>query len=349
MAETTGKKPLEGETGQSEASKKVADAMSGKLGLANITVVGVGGGGSATIARLMQQNAPGVNFVCVNTDIRALHSVHGDGLIIVPIGEGLTHGFGAGGRPEVGEEAAISGRAALAQVLSGSDIVFICTGLGGGTGTGAAPVVAEVARKIGALVIGMATLPFSWEGHKRMETAFSGLKKLKENVDNIILVHNDRLGTLASGETAMSEVFKMADSVVAEGILVVAEIVNVPGDINVDLADIRSVMSLHGEALMAIGTSAGPFGAQTAAEKALKNPLLDVSINGAKGILFTVKSGPKLSLGQVNAAGKLISAAVAPDAMIFFGMQTIPEMGDQVQITLIATGIPSPSEQPQAK
>jgi cell division protein FtsZ len=336
-------------TGQSEASKKVADIMSGKMGLANITVVGVGGGGSSTIARLMQQNAPGVNFVCVNTDIRALHSIQGEGLIIVPIGETLTHGFGAGGKPEVGEEAAVSGRAALAQVLSGSDIVFICTGLGGGTGTGAAPVVAEVARKVGALVIGMATLPFSWEGHKRMETAFSGLKKMKDNVDNIILVHNDRLGALASGKTAMSDVFKMADSVVAEGILVVAEIVNVPGDINVDLADIRSVMSLKGEALMAIGTSEGPLGAQEAAEKAIKNPLLDVSINGAKGVLFTVKSGPKLSLGQVNAAGKLISQAVDPEAMIFFGMQTVPEMGDQVKVTLIATGIPEPSGKPEAK
>lgn len=335
--------------GQSEASKKVADMMSGKMGLANITVVGVGGGGSSTIARLMQQHAPGVNFVCVNTDIRALHSIQGEGLIVVPIGETLTHGFGAGGKPEVGEEAALSGRAALAQVLSGSDIVFICTGLGGGTGTGAAPVVAEVARKVGALVIGMATLPFSWEGHKRMETAFSGLKKMKENVDNIILVHNDRLGALASGKTAMSDVFKMADSVVAEGILVVAEIVNVPGDINVDLADIRSVMSLKGEALMAIGTSEGPLGAQEAAEKAIKNPLLDVSINGAKGVLFTVKSGPKLSLGQVNAAGKLISGAVDPEAMIFFGMQTVAEMGDQVKVTLIATGIPAPIPQPPAK
>ena len=349
MTETTGKEPLEGEMGQPEANKKVAAMVSGKLGIANITVVGVGGGGSSTIARLMQQNAPGVNFVCVNTDIKALHSVHGEGLIIVPIGESITHGFGAGGKPEVGEEAAVTGRAALAQVLSGSDIVFICTGLGGGTGTGAAPVVAEVAKRVGALVIGMATLPFSWEGHKRMETALSGLKKMKENVDNIILVHNDRLGALASGETAMPEVFKIADSVVAEGILVVAEIVNVPGDINVDLADIRSVMSLKGEALMAIGTSEGPLGAQEAAEKAIKNPLLDISINGAKGVLFTVKSGPKLSLGQVNAAGKLISSAVDPDAMIFFGMQTVPEMGDQVKVTLIATGIPEPSGKPAPK
>jgi cell division protein FtsZ len=335
--------------GQSEASKRTADMVSRKLGLANITVVGVGGGGSSTISRLMQQKAPGVNFVCVNTDIRALQSLRGEGLIIVPIGESVTQGFGAGGKPEVGEEAAVSGRAALAQVLSGSDIVFICTGLGGGTGTGAAPVVAEVARSLGALTIGMATLPFSWEGHKRMETALSGLKRMKENVDNIILIHNDRLGDLASGRTAMPDVFKMADSVVAEGILVVAEIVNIPGDINVDLADIRSVMSLRGEALMAIGTSSGPLGAQEAAEKAIKNPLLDISISGAKGILFTVKSGPKLSLGQVNAAGKRISKAVSPDAMIFFGMQTVPDMGDEVKITIIATGIPEPGQQAPTK
>ncbi len=322
------------------ASKKMAPIIRKRLGIANITVVGVGGGGCNTVTRLMQQNAPGVNFVCINTDVKALQSSQRDGLIVLPIGEALTQGFGAGGKPEVGEQAALAGRAALRQVLSGSDIVFIATGLGGGTGTGAAPVVAEVAKKCGALVVAMVTLPFAWEGHKRLETALSGLNKLREHVDNMILVHNDRLSNLVRGDVPMQEAFKIADSAVAEGILVVAEIVNVPGEINVDLADIRAIMAMSGQALMAIGSGSGVNGAQQAAESAVKNPLLDTGIEGAKGVLFTVKGGPKLTLGQVNAAGRFISKAVDPDCTIFFGMHILQEMGDEVRLTLIATGIP---------
>lgn len=326
--------------GGRSAPKKVAPLIRKRLGVANITVVGVGGGGCNTVTRLMQQNAPGVNFVCINTDIKALQSVQKDGLIVLPIGEVLTQGFGAGGKPEVGEQAALAGKAALRQVLSGSDIVFIATGLGGGTGTGAAPVVADIAKKCGALVVGMVTLPFSWEGHKRLETAIGGLSRLRERVDNLILIHNDRLSNLVRGDVAMQEAFKIADSAVAEGILVVAEIVNVPGDINVDLADIRSIMALPGQALMAIGSGSGVNGAQQAAENAIKNPLLDISIAGAQGVLFTVKGGPKVTLGQVNAAGRLIAKTADPEAIIFFGMHIQQDMGDEVRLTLIATGIP---------
>lgn len=323
-----------------EATGKAPRMVRRKLGVANITVVGVGGGGCNTVSRMIKQSVPGVNFVCVNTDIKALQTIRGEAVILLSIGETLTRGFGAGGDPNVGEQAALTGRSALRQVLSTSDIVFITAGLGGGTGTGAAPVVAEIAKKVGALAIGLVTLPFSWEGHKRMETAISGLKNLREKVDNLIIVHNDRLRVLVEKDASMQEAFRVADAAVAEGIFVVAEIINVPGDINVDLADVRAIMALPGQAIMAIGTGSGYTGAQDAAEKAVKNPLLDMSIDGAKGALFLVKGGPKLTLGQVNSAGKFISNAVHPDAMIFFGMHIDPQMGDEVRLTIIATGIP---------
>lgn len=311
-----------------------------RLGVANITVVGVGGGGCNTVMRLLESQPVGVNFVCLNTDIVALENINSDGVIVVPIGKAMTKGFGAGGDPQVGEQAALSGKTGLRQVLSGSDIVFITTGLGGGTGTGAAPVVAEMARKVGALTVAMVTLPFSWEGQKRMQTALSGLSKLKDKVDNVILVHNDLIARLVSGDSTMKEAFKAADSAVTEGIMVVSEIVNTPGDINVDLADVRAVLALPGNALMSIGQSSGIDGAMEAAEKAIRNPLLDMSISGAKGVLFTVKGGPGLTLKQVNSAGRRIAQAVDPDAMIFFGMAIKPEMGDKIRITIIATGIP---------
>ncbi|MFA4835433.1 MAG: cell division protein FtsZ [Dehalococcoidia bacterium] len=338
----------QGTTGAKKAkpkARKKPAATSGmitkrKFGVANITVVGVGGGGCNTVQRLLHEKPTGVNFVCLNTDARALQTLQGDGLIVLPIGESLTRGFGAGGNPQVGEEAAGSGRKALKQVLSGSDIVFICSGLGGGTGTGAGPVVAEIAKSVGATTVAMVTLPFSWEGHKRMETAMGGLSKLREKVDNLIMVHNDRIAQLVKADTLMQEAFKAADSAVSEGILVVSEIVNTAGDINVDLADIRAILAMPGNALMSIGMGSGANGAREATESAINNPLLDLSIKGAKGVLFTVKGGQKLTLGQVNTAGKLISDAVDPEATIFFGMTMKPEMGDNVKITVIATGIP---------
>ncbi|MEK7281897.1 MAG: hypothetical protein AAB037_06085, partial [Chloroflexota bacterium] len=194
--EEQGTAVLEPSGNNKKEAKPKAKFVRRRLGVANITVVGVGGGGSNTVTRLMKERPVGINFVCVNTDMKALESARGEGLIVVPIGEALTRGFGAGGNPEVGEQSALAGRAALKQVLSGSDIVFITTGLGGGTGTGAAPVVAEIAKKVGALSVAMVTLPFSWEGHKRMQTALSGLSALKEKVDNIILIHNDLIGQL---------------------------------------------------------------------------------------------------------------------------------------------------------
>ncbi|MDD5094323.1 MAG: cell division protein FtsZ [Dehalococcoidia bacterium] len=320
--------------------KKPAGFVKGKFGVANMTVVGVGGGGCNTVSRLMEEHPIGINFVCVNTDAKALQNLQGDNLIVIPIGELLTKGFGAGGRPEVGAQAAESNRAALKQVLSGSDIVFITTGLGGGTGTGAAPVVAEMAKKVGALTIAMVTLPFSWEGHKRMKTALSGLSKLRDHVDNVILINNDMMTKLVPSNATMQEAFKIADSCLTEGILVVNEIVNQPGEINVDLADVKVVLELPGNALMTIGEAAGKDAALAAAENAIRNPMLDLSVAGAKGILFTIKSGPKLTLNEVNAAGKRIAQSVSKDATIFFGMSLKPEMQNKVRFTIIATGIP---------
>lgn len=311
-----------------------------KMGVANITVVGVGGGGCNTVMRLHQEHPEGMNFVCCNTDAKALQSIRGDNIIVLPIGETLTRGFGAGGNPQVGEEAATAASKTLKQVLTGSDIVFVCTGLGGGTGTGAAPVVAQIAKSVGALTVAMVTLPFQWEGHRRMETAISGLARLRENVDNVIMVHNDLMASLVPASATMAEAFRITDEAVTEGIMVVNEVVNTPGEINVDLADVKAILGLPGEALMSIGQGSGKDAAQQAAENAIKNPLLDISVDGAKGVLFTVKGGPQLTLAQVNLAGRKISQAVDPDAMIFFGMSLKSGMEDKVRITIIATGIP---------
>jgi cell division protein FtsZ len=258
----------------------------------------------------------------------------------VVVGQSITRGFGAGGDVEVGRAAIVSDRATLEEMLVGADIVFITAGLGGGTGTGAAPVVAEVAKETGAMAVGMVTLPFSWEGRKRLEAAIGGLSRLREKADNLILVHNDRLTRLVPEEVTMQEALKLADEAVAQGILVVADVVNVPGDINVDLADIKTVLGYPGASLMAIGESSGLKGVQTAVQTALQNPLLDLSINGAQGVLFDVRGGPNLTLHQVNEAGRIIAKASDPQAMIFFGLRIDPGMGDKFQLTILATGIP---------
>lgn len=346
MADEGKAAPAEGAAkGKSTRTKKRAGFLTGRVGVANITVVGVGGGGCNTVSRLMQENPPGINFVCINTDAKALATLKGDNLIVIPIGETLTKGFGAGGNPKVGEQAAATGRTGLRQVLSGSDIVFITSGLGGGTGTGAAPVVAEIAKKVGALTVAMVTLPFSWEGHRRMETAMGGLARLRDQVDNMILIHNDMMADVVPSNATMKEAFKVTDEAVTEGIMVVDEIVNAPGEINVDLADVKAILGMPGNALMSIGeASAKEGGAAAATDKAIKNPLLDLSVNGAQGVLFVVKGGPNLTLNDVNQAGRRISQAVSPDAMIFFGMSLKPEMEDRVRITVIATGIPEPKD-----
>lgn len=307
-----------------------------------IKVVGVGGGGCNAVRRMMQrQQVPGLECIVVNTDVKSLDLAAG--ALSLQIGEHLTHGFGAGGDPRVGERAADEGSLLLKRAVKDAELVFITVGMGGGTGTGAAPVVAEIARESGALVIAVVTTPFSFEGKRRLEVALGGLHRLKEEVDNIIIVHNDRLLQFTDHNASIMQAFAMADEVVTEGILSISQLVNVPGEINVDLADVKVVMSMPGTALMAIGQSEGQHPAMDAVEQAMSNPLLDVSMKEAKGVLLSFSGGPDMSLGEVNEAATLISREADPNAKIFFGM-AIPtdELKGKAKATLIATGIKLP-------
>ncbi|MFH1141261.1 MAG: cell division protein FtsZ [Chloroflexota bacterium] len=306
---------------------------------ASIAVIGVGGGGCNAVMRMIRERTvPGVRYICVNTDVKSLQMVKG--AAIIQIGQRLTHGLGAGGDPTVGNQSAEQDHSALRQAIGNPDLVFVTAGMGGGTGTGAAPIVAEIARNAGALVVGLVTTPFSWEGSRRLELAKAGIERLREKVDNLVVVHNERLLELMDKNVSMEEALRRADEAVMYGVLSVAELVNVPGEINVDLADVRTIMKLPGRALMAIGEAPEPGGALEAAKIAVANPLLNISIEGAKGILFCVNGGPKLTLGDVNAAGELISSKVDRKAIIFFGMVNNVHNEDRVRLTLIATGIP---------
>lgn len=309
---------------------------------AKICAIGVGGGGSNAIMRMMKARAvPGVTYVCVNTDVKSLAQARGAHTI--QIGEEITRGMGAGGNPETGAQAADFSRKELEEVVAEADLVFLAIGMGGGTGTGAAPVVADIARSSGALVVAVATTPFAFEGARRMETAHAGIGRLRPHVNNLIVIHNDRLLDLFQKETTMDEALRMADDAVMLGVLSVAELVNLPGEINVDLADVKAIMGLPGEALMAIGEAKGDGGPLEAARQAVGNPLLDLSIEGAQGVLFNVKGGPSMTLGDVNAAGEFVASQVSPNAMIFFGMVSAGAKTDKTQVTIIATGIPSTS------
>lgn len=313
---------------------------------AAITVIGVGGGGCNAVIRMMRERVvPGVKYICVNTDIKSLQQAKD--ATVLQIGERLTHGLGAGGDPEVGGKAAEEDRMTLKRAISRRDLVFITAGMGGGTGTGAAPVVAALAKETGALVVGVVSTPFSWEGRRRLEQAIAGVGRLKDQVDNLIVIHNDRLLQLLGKDIPMEAALRRADEAVMHGVLSVAELVNVPGEINVDLADVRAIMRMPGRALMAIGEYPEPNGALEAAKMAAANPLLDVAIDGAMGVLFCVNGGPKLTLGEVNDAGEFIAAKTNARGTIFFGMVNDPQMIDRVRLTLIATGIPdgrTPSE-----
>ena len=305
-----------------------------------ITVVGVGGGGCNAVIRMMQEKPiPGIQYVCVNTDIKSLARAP-EGAARIYIGERLTNGLGAGGDPDVGAKAMETGREALEKAVGKSDMVFMTVGMGGGTGTGAAPLVAETVKNTGAMTIAIVTTPFSWEGGSRTETAMAGIGHLKEKVDNIIVVHNDLLLSLCRKDASMQEALKTADQVVMQSVHSVAEVVNVPGEINVDLADVKTIMKLPGKALMAMGTGQGEGGMLQAAQMAVANPLINLSIDGAKGVLFNVKGGASLSLREVNSVGQFISQKLDPKAKMFFGMVNDPDQSDTGTITIIATGIP---------
>lgn len=304
--------------------------------VACIRVIGVGGGGCNAVNRMIKEGINGVDFVSVNTDNQAL--ILSDAPVRVRIGEKLTRGLGAGGHPEVGEKAAEESVDELYAVLKGSDMVFITAGMGGGTGTGAAHVIARVAREQGALTIGVVTRPFLFEGSKRSTSAEHGIEKLKEQVDTLIVIPNDRLLELTDRRMSLADSFNMADDVLRQGIQGISELITVPGLINLDFADVKAIMSQGGAALMAIGHGEGEERARIAAEQAISSRLLDVTIDGAQGILFNVTGGPSLSLYDVNQAAAIIRETAHPDANMIFGAVIDETMGDEMRVTVIATG-----------
>jgi len=305
-------------------------------GAALIRVVGIGGGGSNAINRMIDAGIVGVDFVAINTDSQALQGSRAK--LRLHLGERATRGLGAGGDPEIGTKAAEESEEEIRQVLSGSDMVFVTAGMGGGTGTGASPIIAKVARAEGALTIGVVTRPFSFEGARRSKSAEEGIEKLKEHVDTLIVIPNDRLLETADKRVTLVDSFRMADDVLRQGIQGISELITVPGLINLDFADVRTIMSQGGAALMAIGHGSGDDRALIAAEQALSNRLLDVTIDGARGILFNVTGGNNLSLYEINQAASIIRETAHPDVNLIFGAVVDESMHDEIRITVIATG-----------
>ncbi len=303
---------------------------------AKIRVVGVGGGGSNAVNRMIEEGMSGVDFVAVNTDAQAL--MLSDAPARVRVGDKLTRGLGVGGDPEMGREAAEESVDELYEILEGSDMVFITAGMGGGTGTGASPVIARVAREVDALSIGVVTRPFSWEGSVRSQAAVRGIENLKEQVDTLIVIPNDRLLEITDKRVTLQNAFSLADDVLRQGIQGISELITVPGLINLDFADVRTIMAEGGAALMAVGRASGDDRAIQAAEQAISSQLLDITIDGARGILFNVTGGADLSLYEVNEAASIIKQTAHPDVNLIFGAVVDQELDDEIRITVIATG-----------
>jgi cell division protein FtsZ len=303
---------------------------------ARIKVVGVGGGGCNAVNRMIAEGLSGVEFVAVNTDAQAL--LLSNAPTRVRVGDNLTRGLGSGGDPQMGENAAEESADELYEVMKGSDMVFITSGMGGGTGTGASPIVAQIAKEVGALTIGVVTRPFTFEGSHRIQTAESGINKLKEQADTLIVIPNDRLLQIVDKRASLQEAFSMADDVLRQGVQGISELITVPGLINLDFADVRTIMSEGGAALMAIGHGSGEDRARVAAEQAISSQLLDITIDGARGILFNVRGGQDLTLFEVNQAAAIIKETAHPDVNLIFGAVIDQEMGDEVRVTVIATG-----------
>lgn len=303
---------------------------------AKIKVVGIGGGGGSAVQRMVEKGIRGVEFVAVNTDVQALHyNKAGEKL---HVGRSVTRGLGAGMNPDLGRQAAEESQNEIRDILKGSDMVFITAGLGGGTGTGGAPVVAEIARDLGALTVAIVTKPFGFEGGQRKSIAERGFAELADKVDTIITINNDKLLQLIDKKTSLLEAFAAADDVLRQGVQGIAEIITIPGVINVDFADVKAVMSNAGSALMGIGTASGENRAVEAAKAAINSTLLDMSIDGARGIVFTVTGGPNLSMSEVNEAAKIITASADQDAKIIFGAVIDEKLKDEMRVTVVATG-----------
>ena len=303
---------------------------------ARIKVVGCGGGGSNAVNRMIEQGMSGVEFITINTDAQALLLANAPRR--VRIGDKLTRGLGAGGNPDIGQKAAEESSEELYDVLRGADMVFIAAGLGGGTGTGAAPIVAQIAKECGALTIGVVTKPFTFEGSRRLQSADGGINKLKEQVDTLIVIPNDRLLQIVDKRASLQESFRLADDVLRQGIQGISELITVPGLINLDFADVRTIMSEGGAALMAVGRGSGEDRARVAAEMAISSNLLDITIDGARGILFNVTGGPSMTLFEVNQAAAIIKETAHPEVNLIFGAVIDPNLSDEIRVTVIATG-----------
>jgi cell division protein FtsZ len=303
-----------------------------------IKVVGVGGGGCNAVDRMLETRVGGVDFWAINTDAQALGRSKARGAKVLNIGSTATRGLGAGGNPDVGQMAAEESRKEIAAMVAGTDLCFVTSGMGGGTGTGAAPVVAEVAKEAGSLTVGIVTKPFAFEGRKRMTQAIGGIKRLSQHVDTVIVVSNDKLLDIIPDDTPINRAFAVADDILRQGVVGISDIIIKPGLINVDFADVRSVMSNAGTALMGIGIGSGKTGAEDAAAAAISSPLLDSTIDNARGVVFNISGGPNLSLTDVNRAARLIYDSVEEDANVIFGALVDEAMGDSISITVLATG-----------
>jgi cell division protein FtsZ len=303
---------------------------------ARIKVIGVGGGGQNAVNRMIEEGIQGVEFIATNTDAQALTLSRAP--TRVRLGDKLTRGLGAGGDPEVGRKAAEESADELYNVLKGADMVFVTAGMGGGTGTGAAPVVAQVSKECGALTIGVVTRPFTFEGGRRSQAADEGVTKMKEHAHTLISIPNDRLLQLSDKRSSLEDAFRIADDVLRQGIQGISELITVPGLINLDFADVRTIMSEGGAALMAVGRGSGEDRAKSAAEQAISSQLLDITIDGARGVLFNVTGGTSLTLFEVNQAAAIIRETAHPDVNMIFGAVIEPDMGDEIRVTVIATG-----------
>jgi cell division protein FtsZ len=314
--------------------------------LAQIKVIGVGGGGSNAVNRMIENGVQGVEFITVNTDAQALHlakSVHK-----LQIGDKLTRGLGAGANPDVGKKAAEESKELIMQTLRGADMVFVTAGMGGGTGTGAAPVIAEIAKECGALTVGVVTRPFTFEGRKRALQAEQGISALKEKVDTLIVIPNDRLLEIVDKKTPMLEAFREADNVLRQGVQGISDLIAVPGLINLDFADVKTIMTERGSALMGIGVATGENRAAEAAKKAIMSPLLETSIDGARGVLMNITGGSNLSLYEVNEAADIVASASDLEVNMIFGAVINENLKEEIMVTVIATGFEhKPAAAPQ--
>ena len=309
-------------------------------GTATIKVIGVGGAGNNAVNRMIEAGVKGVEFIAVNTDRQALQKSKAGTKI--QIGEKVTRGLGAGANPDIGAQSAEENKSEISETLRVADMVFVTAGLGGGTGTGAAPIVAQAAKEMGILTIGVVTKPFTFEGKKRLSQAERGIESLKGKVDSLVVIPNDKLLQIIDRKTSINEAFRMADDVLRQGVQGISDLIAVTGTVNLDFADVKTIMLNTGMAHMGVGRASGENRAEDAAKQAVQSPLLETSIEGARGVIINITGGEDLGLHEVNTAAELVQRSVDPEANIIFGTVTDPEMGDEVQITVIATGFEKP-------